>query len=99
MRTLVSLVVVTLLAPRLFQAATPTFAGATAQTSVASAFGKPAEPGTIRLNGVIEPVRSQHVSAPRIGGVGPSTGPPQPLVLIRLARAGTLVRKGDLLVE
>ena len=55
---------------------------------------------TIRLHGVVEPIRSQLVTAPRITGSGPVPGTPPPqLVIVRLAKAGTMVRKGDLLVE
>lgn len=53
---------------------------------------------TIRLHGIVEPVRSHTVSTPRLSGAGP--GPLQnQLILVRLVPAGTLVKKGDLLVE
>lgn len=55
---------------------------------------------TIRLHGLVEPVRSQLVTAPRItGGVAAGAGPAPQLVIVRLAKAGAMVRKGDLLVE
>ena len=53
------------------------------------------DPPSIRLNGLVEPIRSEPVSAPRIGG----GGGPQQLVIVRLAKGGSLVKKGDLLVE
>lgn len=56
-------------------------------------------PGTLRLHGLVEPVTSHPVSAPRLtGATGPGTGP-GPLVVVALAKAGTLVQRGDLLVE
>jgi HlyD family secretion protein len=55
-------------------------------------------PPAVRLHGVVEPVQSHTVSTPRI--TGGSTGPGQfQLILVRLAAGGTLVKKGDLLVE
>jgi HlyD family secretion protein len=70
-------------------------------TIAASASVKAASPSdTIRLNGLVEPIRSRLVTAPRIAGGGvPGGVPPPQLVIVRLARAGTIVRKGDLLVE
>lgn len=66
-----------------------------AQTSPAQSGTVLESSGTvIRLNGLVEPVRSQLVTAPRITG-----GPASQLVIVRLAKAGTMVRKGDLLVE
>jgi multidrug resistance efflux pump len=54
---------------------------------------------TIRLHGLIEPVRSHTVSAPRLtGSATPGAGPSQ-LIVVRLAKAGTFVKQGDLLVE
>src|SRR5258708_3837332 len=72
----------------------------TAATANADARTAAAPDNTIRLNGVVEPIRSRLVTAPRITGSGavPGTPPPQ-LVIVRLAKAGTMVRKGDLLVE
>lgn len=57
-----------------------------------------AQPSSIRLHGLVEPVRSHTVSAPRLSGSGPGAAPGQ-LVVIRLARPGTYVKPGDLLVE
>lgn len=53
---------------------------------------------TLRLHGVIEPVNSHPVAAPRLTGAAPGSAPGQ-LVVVQLARAGTFVRRGDLLVE
>ncbi len=61
--------------------------------------GPPSATRTIRLHGLVEPVRSHTVSAPRLtGSATPGAGPNQ-LIVIRLARAGIFVRTGDLLVE
>jgi HlyD family secretion protein len=50
---------------------------------------------TLRLTGIIESVRYHNVTAPRLVGVtGPST-----LIITKLARGGTQVSAGDLLVE
>jgi multidrug efflux pump subunit AcrA (membrane-fusion protein) len=50
---------------------------------------------TLRLTGIIESVRYHNVAAPRLVGVtGPST-----LIITRLARGGSQVSAGDLLVE
>lgn len=48
---------------------------------------------TLRIHGVVEPVRSHPVAAPRL------TGTPFQLVIVRLTRGGSKVKKGDLLVE
>ena len=56
-----------------------------------------APPKTLRLHGLVEPVRSYTVSAPRLAGA--TGGGPTPLVVVHLARAGTVVRKGDVVVE
>ncbi len=53
--------------------------------------------GVVRLHGVVEPVRSHTVSTPRLTGAGP--GGPAQLIVVRLVAAGTIVKKGDLLVE
>jgi len=47
----------------------------------------------LRLHGMIEPVRSRPISAPRLAGT------PGQLVVVKLAKAGTRVKRGDLLVE
>jgi HlyD family secretion protein len=58
----------------------------------------PPPPAVVRLHGVVEPVHSYTVSTPRM--TGGTSGPGQlQLILVRLAGAGTLVKKGDLLVE
>jgi multidrug resistance efflux pump len=49
---------------------------------------------TLRLQGTIEPVRSHAVIVPRLTGGG--TGA---LVIVHLAKPGTRVKKGDLLIE
>jgi multidrug efflux pump subunit AcrA (membrane-fusion protein) len=61
--------------------------------------GVPTSPssGVVRLHGVVEPVRSHTVSTPRLTGAGP--GGPAQLIVVRLVAAGTIVKKGDLLVE
>jgi HlyD family secretion protein len=69
---------------RLFGAAllTLTAVGAAAQT-----------PGSLRLHGVVEPVRSHPVAAPRLAGT------PFQLIIVKLAKGGARVKRGDLLVE
>ena len=47
----------------------------------------------LRLHGVVEPVRSHPVTAPRLAGT------PFQLIIVRLAKAGSRVKRGDLLVE
>src|SRR5689334_3747856 len=49
---------------------------------------------TLRLHGTVEPIRSYPVFVPRLSGSNANS-----LVITRLARAGTQVKKGDLLVE
>ena len=53
----------------------------------------PAPPSGLRLHGMVEPVRSQPISAPRLAGT------PGQLIVVRLAKAGSRVKRGDLLVE
>jgi HlyD family secretion protein len=68
-------------------------AAALAATPGVSANGKPA----LRLQGSIEPVRSHPVVVPRLsGGTG---GGPGTLVIVRLVKPGTRVKRGDLLIE
>ncbi|MDP2320365.1 MAG: efflux RND transporter periplasmic adaptor subunit [Acidobacteriota bacterium] len=50
-------------------------------------------PPGLRLHGMVEPVRSRPISAPRLAGT------PGQLIVVRLAKAGTRVKSGDLLVE
>jgi HlyD family secretion protein len=52
---------------------------------------------TMRLHGVVEPVRSYAVTAPRLSAG--QAGPASQLIIVYLARSGTVVRKGDRLVE
>lgn len=52
-----------------------------------------APPPGLRLHGMVEPVRSRPISAPRLAGT------PGQLIVVRLAKAGTRVKRGDLLVE
>jgi multidrug resistance efflux pump len=49
--------------------------------------------GTLRLHGLVEPVRSQPIAAPRLRGT------PGQLIIVRLAKGGSRVKRGDLLVE
>jgi HlyD family secretion protein len=51
----------------------------------------------VRLHGLVEPVRSFAVAAPRLAAGQP--GAPSQLVVMRLATSGQVVKKGDLLVE
>ena len=48
----------------------------------------------LRLHGLVEPVRSHPVVVPRLAGSGPGT-----LVVVRLVKPGTRVRRGDFLIE
>jgi HlyD family secretion protein len=57
----------------------------------------PDAPVPLRLHGVIEPVSSYAVAVPRLAAGQP--GPPAQLVVIRLIASGTVVKKGDVLVE
>ncbi|MCI0421068.1 MAG: HlyD family efflux transporter periplasmic adaptor subunit [Acidobacteria bacterium] len=66
---------------------------------------------TLRIHGIVEAVQAYMVTAPRLsgssptgqgtggGGVGGGGGGTGPLVVTTLIRSGTLVKKGDLLVE
>jgi HlyD family secretion protein len=56
-----------------------------------SALAQPSS--SLRLHGIVEPVRSHPVSAPRL------TGTPFQLIIVKLVAAGAHVKKGDLLVE
>jgi len=49
---------------------------------------------SFRFHGTVEPVRSQMVTVPRL--TGSASGP---MVIVHLARAGTVVKPGDSLVE
>lgn len=59
-------------------------------TAVARADDRP----VLRLQGTVEPVRSHPVVVPRLSGAGSGT-----LVVTRLAKPGTRVKRGDLLIE
>ena len=70
-------------------------AGAFALTLLAGAPAAQTPPAAaFRLHGTVEPVRSQLVTAPRLTGSGNG-----PLIIIHLAKPGTLVKKGESLVE
>src|SRR5262245_36141948 len=57
-------------------------------------------PRVVRLHGLIEPVRSYTVSAPRLTGTTPTPGVPAgQLIVVHLVGAGATVKRGDLLVE
>jgi multidrug resistance efflux pump len=62
--------------------------------AAALAANAPPAASTLRFHGTIEPVRSQMVTVPRLAG---STS--GPMVIVRLARAGASVKRGDPLVE
>jgi HlyD family secretion protein len=62
--------------------------------AASSAAGRATDAPGIRLHGTVEPVRSYPVLVPRLSGQGGNS-----VVIVHLARAGTHVRKGDLLVE
>jgi multidrug resistance efflux pump len=52
-------------------------------------------PGSaFRLHGTVEPIRSRIVTVPRLTGTGNG-----PIVIVHLAKPGTFVRSGDLLIE
>jgi HlyD family secretion protein len=53
----------------------------------------------VRLHGLVEPLRSHLVTAPRITGGGAAGAAAPQLVIVRLAKGGTKVAKGDVLVE
>jgi HlyD family secretion protein len=53
-----------------------------------------AAPAAVRLHGSIEPVRSHPVVVPRLTGSATGT-----LVIVHLVKPGTVVKRGDLLIE
>jgi HlyD family secretion protein len=64
-------------------------------TSVAGTPGAQAPtPQAFRLHGTVEPIRSQLVTVPRLTGTGNG-----PLIIIHLAKPGTMVKAGESLVE
>lgn len=88
------------------RALTLAIAGALASGAHAQSPASSTRPATaLRLHGVVEPVNSHPVAAPRLTGSNPAAGPGQPgagpgqLVVVDLAQAGTFVKRGDLLVE
>lgn len=68
------------------------FLALAAFTGIAAGNGSPT--AALRLHGLVEPVRSQPVFVPRLSGSGVNS-----VVITRLAKAGTRVSKGDVLVE
>src|SRR5262249_34950480 len=48
----------------------------------------------VRLHGVVEPVRSQMVTVPRLTGSGT-----RPMIIVARAKAGSIVKAGDRVVE
>lgn len=67
--------------------------GIAASWSSAQTSPEPPPADSFRLHGVVEPVRSHPVAAPRL------TGTPFQLVIVTLAKGGSRVKRGDLLVE
>lgn len=65
--------------------------------SAAADQSPPGSTRPVRLHGLVEPVSSFAVAAPRLAAGQPGAG--AQLVVIRLVPSGQLVRKGDLLVE
>ena len=55
---------------------------------------QPAAASAFRLHGTVEPLRSQLVTVPRLTGSGNG-----PLIIIHLAKPGTLIKAGESLVE
>ena len=54
-------------------------------------------PDRLRLHGLVEPVSSYAVTVPRLAAG--QAGPAAQLVVIRLVASGTVIKKGDVLVE
>ena len=61
---------------------------------VPSAQPQPGSASAFRLHGTVEPIRSQLVTVPRLTGAGMG-----PLIIIHLAKPGTLIKAGESLVE
>jgi HlyD family secretion protein len=53
-----------------------------------------ADPSAVRLHGTIEPLHSFLIATPRLAGSGNGN-----LVIVHLAQPGTMVKRGDLLIE
>jgi len=62
--------------------------------SIPAAQRREAPAAAFRLHGTVEPVRSRLFTVPRLTGSGNG-----PLVIVHLAKAGTVVHAGDLLIE
>src|SRR5436309_1470435 len=73
---------------------TVVLASIVAGTGSFRAEGQPPGAATIRLHGMVEPVRSYPVLVPRLTGQGNNS-----VVITHLTRPGTRVERGDLLVE
>jgi HlyD family secretion protein len=58
------------------------------------AAGAAAAPAAVRLHGTVEPVRSHPLVVPRLTGSASGS-----LVIVHLAKPGSLVKRGDLLIE
>jgi biotin carboxyl carrier protein len=74
----------------------PRGAGPDAARSAAPTAASPATPApaALRLHGTIEPIRSRIVTVPRLTGTGIG-----PIIIVHLAKPGTMVKTGDALVE
>jgi HlyD family secretion protein len=62
--------------------------------SVTALAAPPDPPPPLRLHGSVEPVRSHPVAVPRLSGSAGGS-----LVIVRLVKAGAVVKRGDLLIE
>jgi HlyD family secretion protein len=69
-------------------------AGALVVLIITRAAPPAAQTPTLRFHGTIEPVRSQIVTVPRLSGGGNV-----PMVIVRLAKAGSVVKRGDSVVD
>src|SRR5438105_7665066 len=69
-------------------------AAAMALTLTVAPAAQPPVTSAFRLHGTVEPIRSQLVTVPRLTGTGNG-----PLIIIHLAKPGTLVKAGESLVE
>ena len=69
-------------------------AGLTALPFAGQLPGTTPDSAAFRLHGTVEPVRSRLFTVPRLTGSGNGS-----IIIVRLAKAGTLVHAGDLLIE
>jgi len=69
-------------------------AGALVASIITEAAPPSAQAPSLRFHGTIEPVRSQMVTVPRLSGSGNV-----PMVIVHLAKAGSVVNRGDPVVE